>query len=201
MRQHQDHIFPIFGEILQREDRERFLQQRSKVLWFTGLSGSGKTTIAKCLERKLFENGFFAQVLDGDNIRSGINKNLAFSLEDRRENIRRIAEIARLYLNSGVIVIVSFISPTTEMREMAKQIVGAEDFIEIFINTPLEICEQRDTKGLYAKARSGEIQDFSGINSPYEAPVHPAIEIRTQEMLVEEAVSRIYSYVQDLVRL
>ncbi|HMO39132.1 MAG TPA: adenylyl-sulfate kinase [Saprospiraceae bacterium] len=192
----QAHIFPVFTEILQRTDRERFLQQHSKVVWLTGLSGSGKTTIAKHLERKLFEQGFFAQILDGDNIRSGINSNLGFSLEDRQENIRRIAEIAKLYLNSGVIVLASFISPTAEIRDLARSIIGAEDFIEIFVNTPLQICEQRDTKGLYTKARRGLIQDFSGVNSPYESPAAPALEIKTDQMSIEQAVDCIYTHLE-----
>ena len=180
-------------------DRERLLQQRSKVLWFTGLSGSGKTTIARQLEKKLFEHRFFAQVLDGDNIRSGLNQNLGFSLEDRMENVRRIAEVSKLYLNSGVIVIASFISPTAEIREMAKNIIGAADFIEIFVNTPLEICESRDVKGLYQKARRGEIKEFSGINSPYEAPVNPHIEIKTTETTIDDAVDLIFESLQPLI--
>jgi adenylylsulfate kinase len=150
-----NNIHPIFDRLLQKSDRERQLNQRAKVLWLTGLSGSGKSTIALHLERKLYNNGFFAQVLDGDNIRSGINKNLSFSAADRTENIRRISEIARLYLNSGVITINSFISPTRSIRQMAKEIVGSDDFIEVFINTPLEVCESRDVKGLYKKARKG----------------------------------------------
>lgn len=199
MNSHSEHIFPVFNQILQREDRERLLQQHSKVLWFTGLSGSGKTTIAKQLEKKLFEQRYLAQVLDGDNIRSGLNQNLGFSLEDRMENVRRIAEVSKLYLNSGVIVIASFISPTEEIREMAKNIIGAEDFIEIFINTPLEVCESRDIKGLYQKARRGEIREFSGINSPYEAPPNPDIEIKTTETTIENAVDLIFEYLQPLI--
>ena len=151
-----ENIHPIFDRLLQRSDREQRLGQRGKVLWLTGLSGSGKSTIAQHLERKLHNEGFFAQVLDGDNIRSGINSNLSFSPEDRAENIRRIAEIAKLYLQSGVITINSFISPTKAIRAKAEAIVGATDFIEIFINTPLEICEARDVKGLYKKARKGK---------------------------------------------
>ena len=142
-----ENIHPIFDRLIQREDREKRLNQHSKVLWLTGLSGSGKSTIAQQLERRLFEEGFFAQVLDGDNIRTGINKNLGFSAEDREENIRRIAEIAKLYLQSGIICINSFISPTRAIRHMAKSIIGAEDFIEIYVNAPLEVCESRDVKG------------------------------------------------------
>lgn len=194
-------IHPIFDRLLKREDREQRLNQRAKVLWLTGLSGSGKSTIAEALERRLHNEGFFAQVLDGDNIRSGINNNLGFSLEDRQENIRRIAEIAKLYLNSGVITLNSFVSPTIEIRNYARQIVGEADFVEIFINTPLEICEQRDVKGLYKKARKGEIKGFTGIDSPYEAPENPAFEIKTANLTIEESVSQLYEYIRPLISI
>jgi adenylylsulfate kinase len=193
------HIHPIFDRLLQREDKEKFLQQRSRVLWFTGLSGSGKSTIAQGLELKLYEAGFFTQVLDGDNIRTGINNNLGFSMEDRVENIRRVAEIAKLYLNTGVITIVSFISPTREARAFARSIVGEADFLEIYVNAPLEVCEARDVKGLYQKARRGEIKDFSGIDSPYEAPDESDLEIRTDELSIEEAIERIYEFLLPLI--
>lgn len=196
-----DNIHPIFDRLLQRTDREDRLGQRSKVLWLTGLSGSGKSTIAQHLERKLYNNGFFAQVLDGDNIRSGINNNLSFSTEDRVENIRRISEIAKLYLQSGVITINSFISPTISIRSMAKEIVGATDFIEVYINTPLEICEARDVKGLYKKARKGEIKGFTGIDAPYEAPINPNIEVKTDDLTIEESVDVIYNYLLEHIRL
>ena len=188
-----NNIYPIFNRLLQRSDREQRLEQRSKVLWLTGLSGSGKSTIAQHLERKLHNEGFFAQVLDGDNIRSGISNNLGFSLKDRQENVRRIAEVARLYLSSGIITLSSFISPTRAIRQMAKDIIGKEDFVEIYINAPLEVCEQRDVKGLYAKARSGIIKDFTGIDAPYEAPENSPIEIRTDKVSIEEAVETIYA--------
>lgn len=184
---------------MQRDERESRLQQRSKVLWLTGLSGSGKSTIAKALERRLFQDGFFPQVLDGDNIRSGINNNLGFSAEDRSENIRRIAEVAKLYLESGIICINSFISPTREMRDQARQIIGAHDFLEIYINAPLEVCESRDVKGLYAKARRGEIKGFTGIDAPYEAPDQPALEIRTDELSLLESVDRILDYLNPII--
>lgn len=171
------------------------LEQRSKVIWLTGLSGSGKSTIAQALERHLYNNGFCAQVLDGDNIRSGINKNLGFSVEDRQENIRRIAEVSKLYLNSGIISINSFISPTREIRAMARDIVGADDFIEIYVNAPLEVCEQRDVKGLYKKARSGEIKGFTGIDSPYEPPLHPQLEIQTDQQTIDQSVESIYQFI------
>ena len=184
-----------------REDREKVLNQTSKVLWFTGLSGSGKSTIAEGLEKKLFENGFFAQVLDGDNIRTGINKNLGFSLEDRAENIRRIAEVAKLYLNSGIITICSFVSPTIAIRKSAEEIIGKSDFVEIFINTPLEVCEKRDVKGLYKKARKGEIKGFTGIDSPYEKPQKPALEILTNQLSIEESVDLVYQHILPVIRL
>jgi len=195
-----NNIHPIFDRLLQREDRENQLGQRSKVLWLTGLSGSGKSTIAQHLERKLHNEGFFAQVLDGDNIRSGMNSNLGFSPEDRTENIRRISEIAKLYLHSGVVTINSFISPTLAIRQMAKDIIGADDFIEVYINTPLEVCEARDVKGLYKKARKGEIKGFTGIDSPYEAPINPNVEVKTHNMTIDESVDVIYNYLLDVIK-
>jgi len=196
----ENHIHPIFDRLLTKADREQRLQQRSKVLWLTGLSGSGKSTIAEALERKLHNHSYFAQVLDGDNIRSGINNNLGFSLEDRQENIRRIAEIAKLYLNSGIITLNSFISPTVEIRNFAKEIIGAEDFIEIYINAPLAVCEQRDVKGLYQKARKGIIKGFTGIDSPYEPPTNPAIEIKTDQLSLEESVDQIFNYINPILK-
>jgi len=190
-----ENIHPIFDRLLQRSDREQRLGQHSRALWLTGLSGSGKSTIAQALERKLHNEGFFAQVLDGDNIRSGINNNLSFSPEDRKENIRRIAEISKLYLNTGIITINSFISPTIAIRKEAKDIIGAADFIEVYINTPLEVCEARDVKGLYKKARSGEIKGFTGIDAPYEAPTHPEIEVETDGQSIEESVNIIYQHI------
>ena len=197
----ENNIHPIFDRLLQRTDREKRLGQCSKALWLTGLSGSGKSTIAQHLERKLYNSGFFAQVLDGDNIRSGINSNLNFSPEDRQENIRRISEIAKLYLNSGIITINSFISPTIGIREMAKEIIGKENFIEVYINTPLEVCEARDVKGLYKKARKGEIKGFTGIDAPYEAPENPDIEVKTDNMTIEESVDVVYDYLLDFIAL
>lgn len=190
-----NNIHPIFDRLLQRADREARLAQRSKVLWLTGLSGAGKSTIAQALERKLYNEGYFAQVLDGDNIRAGINNNLTFSEADRMENIRRIAEIAKLYLHSGVITINSFISPTRAMRQLAKDIVGADDFIEIYINAPLGVCEERDVKGLYAKARQGLIKNFTGIDEAYEAPEKPQLEVRTDQKSIEDSVNEIYSFI------
>lgn len=196
-----NNIHPIFDRLLQKSDRERQLNQSAKVLWLTGLSGSGKSTIALHLERKLYNNGYFAQVLDGDNIRSGINKNLSFSADDRIENIRRISEIAKLYLHSGVITINSFISPTRSIRQMAKEIIGPDDFIEVFINTPLEVCEARDVKGLYKKARKGEIKGFTGIDAPYEAPLQADIEIKTKDLTIEESVNMLYEHILSSIKV
>lgn len=196
-----EHIHPIFDQLVQRSEREARLQQRSKVLWLTGLSGSGKSTIARHLERRLFEAGFFAQVLDGDNIRSGINNNLGFSESDRTENIRRIAEVSKLYLHSGVICINSFISPTQAIRDLAQQVIGPADFLEIYINAPLDVCEQRDVKGLYAKARQGLIPGFTGIDQAYEAPLAPALEINTAHLSIDEAVEVLYTFLLSQIRL
>jgi adenylylsulfate kinase len=196
-----NNIHPIFDRLLSRQEREQRLGQKGKVLWLTGLSGSGKSTIAENLERKLFEAGYFPQVLDGDNIRSGINKNLGFSVADRTENIRRIAEVARLYANSGVIVLASFISPTRQIRTLAKTIIGADDFLEIYVNAPLEECERRDVKGLYQKARRGEIKGFTGIDSPYEAPETPFLEIRTDQLALEKSVDVLFEKVQPEIQL
>ena len=188
-------IFPDFNKIIQRKDKEQFLNQHSRVIWLTGLSGSGKTTIGSLLERKLFERKYLSQILDGDNIRSGINNNLSFSVEDRNENIRRIAEVSKLMLNSGIIVINCFISPTNKIRQTAKKIIGEENYIEVFINAPLTVCEERDTKGLYEKARKGEIKNFTGIDSPFEAPPNPDIEVRTDKLSVEESVDKVLDYI------
>lgn len=166
-------IHPVFDRIKDRTAKEIYLKQKAKVIWFTGLSGSGKTTLASMLEKRFFELNYFCQILDGDNVRSGINRNLKFTEEDRMENIRRIAEVSKLFMNCGIILICAFISPTREMREMAKEIIGEDDFLEIFVDTPIEICEQRDPKGLYKKARAGEIKNFTGISSPFEVPDKP----------------------------
>lgn len=172
-------IYPVFDTLLQRTDRERLLNQRGCTLWMTGLSGSGKTTIARELERILYNRGVFAYVLDGDNIRTGINNNLGFSEEDRAENIRRIAEVSKLFVQAGIVTINCFVSPTVAIRSNARNIIGSDDFVEVFVNTPLEICEQRDPKGLYARARKGEIKNFTGIDAPFEAPPQPDIDLHT----------------------
>lgn len=196
-----ENIHPVFGRMLSRTERESRLGQRSVVLWFTGLSGSGKSTIAIGLEKALFAAGHFAQMLDGDNLRSGLNGNLGFSLEDREENLRRIAEVAKLYAHSGVICLCSFISPTQAMRDKIKAIVGAEDFQDVYIDTPLAVCEARDVKGLYAKARAGAIKGFTGIDSPYEAPENPALRISTVDRTVEECVEEILMAIKARIKL
>lgn len=190
-----NHLHPTFHEILKRSDKEGLLRQKSKVIWMTGLSGAGKTTLAKHLELKLFDRGFLCQILDGDNIRSGINNNLGFSEEDRYENIRRISEISKLFLDCGVIAINCFISPTEEIRSMARKIIGKENFLEIYINSPLNICENRDVKGLYTKARRGEIPHFTGIDSPFEPPLLPDLEIRTDLYSIEECTKKLLEFV------
>jgi adenylylsulfate kinase len=188
-----------FNHLLPRQSKEELLQQRGKVFWFTGLSGSGKSTIAKGLEEALHEKGFFSVVLDGDNVRTGINNNLGFSDADRTENIRRIAEVAKLFSNNGVVTICCFVSPTQAIRAAAKAIIGEPDFVEVFINTPLEECEKRDVKGLYAKARAGEIKDFTGINAPFEAPLNPDLEVQTQNKSVEESVNEVIQFALPLL--
>jgi adenylylsulfate kinase len=165
----------------------------------TGLSGSGKSTIAAQLESRLYEMGFLTQVLDGDNIRTGLNNNLGFSEDDRQENIRRIAEVSRLFLQCGIICINSFISPTHQIREMAYTIIGRENVIEIFVNAPIEVCEQRDVKGLYRKAREGKIKQFTGIDSPFEAPLDPDIEINTGTLSVEEAIEKCLEHILPVI--
>jgi len=195
-----NNIHPITDSIISRMEREVRLGQHAKVLWFTGLSGSGKSTLAIALERQLFDQGYSVVVLDGDNIRTGINNNLTFSPDDRIENIRRIAEVAKLFLANGMICIVSFISPTREMRSMAKQIIGAADFIEVFIDTPIEICEARDVKGLYKKARAGEILDFTGVNAPYEPPIHPDIHIQTESVEITISLDLLYQKIQPMIQ-
>jgi adenylylsulfate kinase len=183
-------IFPT-DKILSRNDKENLLKQKGICIWFTGLSGSGKTTIAIAFEKELHAKGLLTQILDGDNVRAGINNNLDFSETDRIENIRRIAEVTKLFVNCGVITICCFVSPTNEIRTHAKNIIGEKDFIEVFVNTPLEVCEKRDVKGLYAKARKGEIKDFTGINAPFEVPENPAIELNTASSSIEKNVAAI----------
>ncbi len=185
-----NNIFPTNG-ILERASKEVLLGQKGICIWFTGLSGSGKTTIAIELEKQLHLKGLLTQVLDGDNIRTGINNNLGFSEEDRIENIRRISEVTKLFVNCGVITICCFVSPTNEIRSMAKNIIGEKDFVEVYVNTPIEVCEQRDVKGLYAKARKGEVKDFTGISAPFDVPGSPEIELKTGELTATQSAQLI----------
>jgi len=184
-------IYPIFDKMMSRQDKESLLGQRGTMIWMTGLSGSGKSTVAIGVERELHRRGILCRILDGDNIRAGINSNLGFSPEDRRENIRRIAEIGKLFVDTGIVTIACFVSPTRELREMARDIIGAEDFREVYIATPLEECERRDVKGLYARARRGEVKDFTGISAPFEAPEHPDLCLDTSRMTLQEEVEAV----------
>jgi adenylylsulfate kinase len=190
-----NNIHPIFDRMVHRAERERRMGQRSRVFWFTGLSGSGKSTLAVAVERLLFGNGYHALVLDGDNIRSGISNNLTFSEPDRIENIRRIAEVSKLFVQAGIITLNCFISPTRAMRQMAAEIIGGENFMEIYVNTPLEVCEERDVKGLYSRARKGEIRDFTGIDASFEAPERPAFTIDTTEMTIEDSTAAVLQFI------
>lgn len=189
-------IFPVTDRMLSRADKERLLGQRGLMLWFTGLSGSGKSTVAIAVERELHRRGFLCRILDGDNIRTGINSNLGFSNQDRIENIRRIAEVGRLFVDTGIITLAAFISPNREMRQMACGIIGVYDFLEIYVSTPIEVCEERDVKGLYARARRGEIKDFTGVSAPFEAPVNPALSLDTSVLSLEESVGRVVSLIE-----
>jgi len=195
MSSSQENIHPIFEDIIQRADKEKLLKQKARVLWLTGLSGSGKSTLAKGLEKELYRKGFITKLLDGDNVRTGINNNLGFSQEDRNENIRRISEISKLFLNCGIICINCFVSPTKDIRELAKSIIGEEDYLEVFVNASLASCEERDVKGLYAKARKGEIKDFTGINAPFDIPESPSLEIKTDELTEVESLKILVDFV------
>jgi adenylylsulfate kinase len=190
-----NYIYPIQTKV-STQDRQKLLDQKAKLIWFTGLSGSGKSTLAVQLEAQLHQMGYTTYLLDGDNIRSGLNKDLSFSEGDRIENIRRIGEVSKLFVDAGVIVLSAFISPFEADRQQVRQIVGTENFIEVFVDTPLEICEQRDVKGLYKKARSGEVKNFTGISSPYEAPKNPDVRIKTNEHTIEESLKLLLDVVE-----
>ena len=196
-----NNIYPIFDRMQTRADKEQLLGQRGIMIWFTGLSGSGKSTIAIALERELSQRGMLCRILDGDNIRSGINNNLGFSADDRRENIRRIAEVGKLFVDTGIITLAAFISPDNEMRGMASDIIGADSFLEVYVSTPLEECERRDVKGLYAKARRGEIKNFTGISAPFEAPMSPALDLDTSKLSLQESVERLLEMILPKVSL
>ncbi|HJW85194.1 MAG TPA: adenylyl-sulfate kinase [Candidatus Brocadiaceae bacterium] len=182
---------------ISRDDRVNLMKQRGGTIWLTGLSGSGKSTIAVELEHALIENKHQAYILDGDNIRHGLNKNLGFSPEDRSENIRRIGEVAKLFTDANIITITAFISPYRQDRDNARKLFQAGEFIEIYIKCPLEVCEQRDTKGLYKKARKGEVKEFTGISAPYEEPLNPELTIDTSKMSIEESTRTIIAYLEE----
>ena len=180
-----------------KEDREELLNQKGLTIWLTGLSGSGKSTIAVELEHALIENKHQAYILDGDNIRHGLNKNLGFSPEDRTENIRRIGEVAKLLTGANIVTIAAFVSPYREDRDNVRKLLGHGEFVEIYVKCSLEVCEARDTKGLYKKARAGEVKDFTGISAPYEEPLNPELTIDSSELLVEESTRTILNYLEE----
>lgn len=175
------------------------LGQKPLVLWFTGLSGSGKSTLADVLEQRLMREGVKTYLLDGDNIRMGLNKNLDFSDEGRKENIRRIGEVAKLFVDAGIVVLTAFVSPFKSDRKMVRELLLHGEFIEVFVDTPIEVCEERDVKGLYKKARTGEIRDFTGISSPYEIPETPELIIKTAHRMIDDCVEEIYQKVKPLI--
>jgi adenylylsulfate kinase len=188
-------IHPIFNAVLSRSEKEAKLRQRALAIWLVGLSGSGKSTLAMGLERRLHTDGFTTHLLDGDNLRAGLNRDLGFSVPDRAENIRRVAEVAKLFVHSGVIPILAFITPLRELRDLARTVVGADDLIEVYVEAKVEVCARRDPKGLYAKAGVGRIQDFTGRSAPFEPPESPALVINTENETVNESVDRLYRYV------
>lgn len=183
--------------IVKKQDRHVLNGHRSCILWFTGLSGSGKSTLANAVDHALFENGYRSYVLDGDNIRHGLNGDLGFDDNDRKENIRRIGEVAKLFVDSGQIISTAFISPFREDRELVRNKLEPGEFIEVYLNCPIDVCEARDPKGLYKKARKGEISDFTGIHSPYEKPENPEIIIETNKLTIEESVDKILTYIKE----
>lgn len=189
------YIVPYAGKVT-RKDREKLKGHRSFILWFTGLSGSGKSTLAHRVEEELFEMGIHTYVLDGDNIRSGLNRDLGFSEEDRKENIRRIGEVAKLFVDAGIVVLTAFISPYRRDRNFVRSLVNEGDFIEIYVKCPLEVCEKRDPKGLYKKAKLGIIKNFTGIDAPYEEPINPEIVVETDRQSIEECVNKIVDYLK-----
>jgi adenylylsulfate kinase len=191
-------IFTFHERLIQRSEKEKLLGQKAICVWLTGLSGSGKSTIAQLLEQRLHDLGKLTMLLDGDNIRDGLNRNLGFSDDDRQENIRRIAEVNKLFNSCGVITINAFVSPTIGIRNTAREIIG-DCFREVFVDTPLEICEERDVKGLYAKARKGEIKDFTGISSPFESPEQPDLKIKTADHSPEQSTEILFEYIKEKI--
>ena len=195
-----NYIYPIKTKV-SVEERQRLMNQKPRLIWFTGLSGSGKSTLAVQLEAALHAQGYKTYLLDGDNIRSGLNKDLTFTDEARVENIRRISEVCKLFLDAGVVLLSAFISPFQADRDQVKNIVGAENYIEVFVDAPIEVCEQRDVKGLYKKARAGEVKNFTGITSPYEKPARPDVVIKTDTMSIEESLEVLMREVVERIRM
>lgn len=196
-----ENIHPVFDRVLSRGDKESRLRQRARVLWLYGLSGSGKSTLAAALERRLLAEGFTTHLLDGDNVRTGLNRELGFSAADRGENVRRVAEVSKLFVQAGIIVINAFITPTRALRELARGIVGPDDFIEVYVEASLETCVRRDPKGLYAAAGQGQVRQFTGHDSPFEPPELPDLVINTDQESVEQSLERLYSFVCPRLRL
>lgn len=196
-----ENIYPIFDRMQLRVDKQRQLRQRSVVLWFTGLSGSGKSTLALALQRQLEADGYLCHVVDGDNMRAGINSDLGFSDAERRENVRRIAEVCRMFIDAGFITIATSLSPNEELRTMARNIIGSDDFVEIYLSTSIEECERRDVKGLYRKARCGMVANFTGVDAVYEPPCAPHLSIDTEEQSVSDCVDQIVQYVSPRITL
>lgn len=197
----QENIFPIKDSLLQQSDKEMLNKHKGMVIWMFGLSGSGKSTIAKALENELFAKGVHTKLLDGDNLRSGINNNLTFSLEDRTENIRRAAEVSKLFMENGDVVICSLVSPTKAIREQAKEIIGVEGFKEVYVNAPFDVCAARDVKGLYKKALAGEIKNFTGLDSPFEGAESPFVELKTDEKDLETCKNELLDLVLKEIQL
>ena len=193
-----ENIYPIYDKMMTRQEKESLLGQRGVMVWFTGLSGSGKSTVAMGVERELHARGILCRILDGDNIRAGINNNLGFTAEDRMENIRRIAEIGKLFVQTGIVTLACFVSPTEDVRTLARTIIGEDDFKEVFISTPIEECERRDVKGLYARARRGEVKNFTGISAPFEAPKNPALTVDTSKLTLEESIKMVVKLIEQI---
>ena len=201
MSDHSEHLHPTFDKMLPREAKEALLGQRGLVIWLYGLSGSGKSTLSHHLERKLHEEGRFVKLLDGDNVRTGLNNNLGFSDEDREENIRRVAEVAKLFSDSGVVTIASFITPNNELRANARQIIGDDDLLEVYVKASFETCAERDVKGLYAKAKAGEVKQFTGKDSAFEEPDQADLVIDTEAETEEESMENLYNAIAERIKL
>jgi adenylylsulfate kinase len=190
----EEHIIPHAYKV-SRKDRLEANHHNSFLIWFTGLSGSGKSTVANLVEQALWKKGIKTYTLDGDNVRKGLNNDLSFSPEDRTENIRRIAEVANLMVDAGIVVLAAFVSPYKKDRNRIKSIVKDTNFVEVYVNTSVQECERRDVKGLYKKARAGEIKNMTGISAPYEAPEHPNIELKTEDLSIEQSVEKVIEYI------